>query len=212
MQMYITITKSFSPHPKKELSSVATTELRTVPVENTPLPRLKKKIGRPRKTPEAEINSDEEETEGDEVESTAPAAQGLETGAMWRGSKEDFWDWVKGWTPEEWQKTTVYLYRVAPKINLRFKGQYAYVTRYFEPFDIETIKQSYGSGGYKLQVSREPSVGPVKTLAIFFIDIMDIKFPPVVPAGAWMDDPANKDWEWARPDIEKGTQAVSSTI
>ncbi len=116
-------------------------------------------------------------------------------------------------SPEEWQHRQLYLYRLYPITDRRGAGQPVYLCKYSETVDKDRIKRDYGSGIYKLELLLTLPNERGKKLAAAMFQIVDMDFPPKVPAGEWVDDPRNADWQWCRPRLgpqANGVAAVES--
>lgn len=101
---------------------------------------------------------------------------------------------------ETWEGIRVYVYRKEP-ISNRLLGPNTFTNcaRYEGSFDEQDLMNELGSGVYQLRVTK---VNPVNAKRTMFdsgdVRIMNMKYPPKVPKGEWLDDPRNKAWEWAR--------------
>ena len=121
---------------------------------------------------------------------------------------------------ESWEGIRVYVYRKEP-ISNRLLGPNTFTNcaRYEGTFDEQDLMNELGSGVYQLRVTK---VNPQNAKRTMFdsgdVRIMNMKYPPKVPKGEWLDDPRNKAWEWAReakdpePDPKTATPAVDPTI
>jgi len=115
-----------------------------------------------------------------------------------------FFDRLKNFTHGEWENYMAYLYRTAPLTDAKKGGASAnYVTKFGQAFDEEVVKHECGSGGYKVLLNHIGADGKSKTVEVFFFDILDPKFPPKIPPGAWLDDARNEKWAWAKPSYEQ---------
>lgn len=56
--------------------------------------------------------------------------------------KQDFWTYMAGLSPKEWESHIVYITREVPKASINGMG--GYLVKMTEPFDIEDIKTIYG--------------------------------------------------------------------
>lgn len=100
-------------------------------------------------------------------------------------------------TTDEWKLTTVYLYRIKPITNR--KGDTVNIGVYGSMFDQKDVLNEHGSGEYRVDIVRDkPHGGGRVRLRQLYFNVMNPKFPPKIPAGEWVDDPRNKEWEWAR--------------
>ncbi len=92
------------------------------------------------------------------------------------------------------------MYRLAPIINRLVGSEHKFITIYGEPITEEKIKIDHGSGKYRLYLNfKRPETKEEKELDSVELEILDMKFPPVIPPGEWVDDPRNKQWAWAKP-------------
>jgi hypothetical protein len=121
---------------------------------------------------------------------------------------EDFFLMLPTITAEEWQYRAVYVYRHYPITDRRNTGNYNYITKYGEPIDTDRIMRDFGSGTYQVElVETAPNAGG-KKLAACSCRIMNMDYPPKVPAGEWVNDPRNADWEWCRAKLGPQAQAA----
>lgn len=111
-----------------------------------------------------------------------------------------FFDRVAGIPLADWQtRAKIRVYRLAPIINRLAGSENKYITIYREPISEEKIKIDHGSGRYRLYLSyKEAGARNERELDMIEFDILDPKFPPNVPAGDWIEDSRNKEWQWAR--------------
>lgn len=102
-------------------------------------------------------------------------------------------------SPAEWERTMLYVYRLAPITDRMATGNRAkYISKYGQPIDEETILKDHGSGSYRITLNQTDKDGRGICLDRIEIEIENVKYPPVVPIGEWVDDPRNKRWAWAR--------------
>lgn len=110
----------------------------------------------------------------------------------------------------EWESHMAYLYRLEPVLDLTRGGtQPKYVTKFASSFDPETVKlnPSCGSGVYKVQLVKYNSTHRKnETVHMHIFEVLDPAYPPKVPAGAWMEDPRNERWNWAKQGQGQGKQ------
>jgi hypothetical protein len=113
-----------------------------------------------------------------------------------------FFERMESIAPEDWgTRAKVRLYRLAPIIDRLRGSEVKFIMAYQELVTEEKIKQEWGSGRYRLYLNfKMPQGAKEKELDQVDIDILDMKYPPVVPPGEWMDDPRNKMWAWGRRD------------
>lgn len=96
-------------------------------------------------------------------------------------------------------RAKINVYRLEPIIDRLRGSENKYITVYFEPITAEKLKIDHGSGRYRLYYTYKEPAGIDKEIDSVELDIMDLNFPPKVPAGEWLDDPRNKKWAWAKP-------------
>lgn len=122
-----------------------------------------------------------------------------------------FWQKVAGIPKPDWgARCNIYLYRVEPIIDrTRGGGSQTYVEKYGEPISEERVLADYGSGRYKLMLNfRKPGAEQGDEIDSIYIDLLNEKYPPKVPAGEWVDDPRNKKWAWAKQHFAKDPGAA----
>jgi hypothetical protein len=96
-------------------------------------------------------------------------------------------------------RATIYLYRVEPIIDRTRSGECKYIMTYAEPISEDRIMADCGSGRYKLILNfRKPGAEQGDTMDTTYMDLLNMKFPPKIPIGEWVDDPRNKKWAWAK--------------
>jgi hypothetical protein len=103
-------------------------------------------------------------------------------------------------------RAKVKIYRLEPLIDqIRISGQ-KYIAIYEEALTEERIKQDCGSGRYRLYLTFKGPTNEIdKEIDSVELELLDPHYPPKIPAGAWLDDPRNKKWEWARAMLESKT-------
>lgn len=108
---------------------------------------------------------------------------------------------------ESWEATRVYVYRWEPFTDRKIGGrQSVAVKRYEGPFDEQDMLEDagLGSGVYELVVNRtDPQTRQRRIIDSGMVKLFNMKFPPRIPKGEWVDDERNKDWEWARNICDK---------
>lgn len=110
-----------------------------------------------------------------------------------------FFQKLAGIAPEDWgTRAKVRVYRLAPIIDRLRGSDTKFVTAYEEMVDENRIKHDWGSGRYRLYLNFKMPTEGEKELDSVEIDIMDMKYPPNIPPGEWVNDSRNKQWEWAR--------------
>lgn len=118
---------------------------------------------------------------------------------------EDFWLMLSNFSPEEWNRLTAYLYRVMPRIDRKANGKPINLGAYSTAFTRDDIMQEHGSGVYRIDVTQlEPASSRSHRIAREVFTIINPKYPPIVPAGDWVDDKVNDMWKWGAP---PGTQS-----
>ena len=62
--------------------------------------------------------------------------------------------------------------------------------------------KTFGSGSYRFDLCyTSPDGKEKKRIRQAFETIIDMRYPPRVALGDWIDDPRNKQWEWAKPQL-----------
>lgn len=114
-----------------------------------------------------------------------------------------FFDVLKKIPAHAWSegKALVKVYRQEPCIDRTASGKPKHIQEYYEPIEgEERIKVDHGSGKYLLFLNYQgPKDGSIHEIERTNIDILDMKFPPKVPRGDWLDEPKNQGWLWAFP-------------
>ena len=123
-----------------------------------------------------------------------------------------FWEWLDSIKPDEWQHLICYLWRTAPIVDLSGGGKPITVEKIVHPFDATYIYKTHGSGGYRFDISQIPTDGSrQKRIRQSHQVLIDTRFAPRLSYGTWIDDPRNKDWEWAKPSLmEEAAQLASA--
>lgn len=94
-----------------------------------------------------------------------------------------------------WERHMVYLYRLKPITDMTSGGvNKKYLCKYTSPFDEDGVMKHYGSGTYRAQLNERVG-GKDKMICQHIIEIENPAYPPVIPKGAWVDDPRNKEWD-----------------
>ena len=119
--------------------------------------------------------------------------------------RSSFFEQTSALTDTEWEHHILYVYQWAPIVDLTKGGlEKKYRRIYTNHRNEEDIKRDLGSGTYQLKLNRtDPKTRKEKTINSIVISILDFEFPPNIPPGAWLDDPRNSDWNWAKPLLEK---------
>ena len=116
-----------------------------------------------------------------------------------------FFDTLSSIPAADWgTRAKVRVYRLKPIYDMLLGSTKKYIRIYDEPpVNEETIKHDEGSGRYRLYLNFK-TAGDRKDKEIDSVefDIMDPRYPPNLPVGPWLDDPANREWKWARPILE----------
>ena len=115
-----------------------------------------------------------------------------------------FWDTISPISPEEWrQGYSLYLYRCEPITDKRITGKEIFIKKIFQCTDPQLIMEEEGSGKYLAILNyMDPATRQGKAVYSHYFEIMNLKYPPQVPLGEWVDDPRNKKWAWAKPLLE----------
>lgn len=114
--------------------------------------------------------------------------------------KPTFFDSLKS---RDWERTLVYLYRTAPLIDRTLGGDKKFICKYSSPFDEDQVMKEFGSGGYTARVTEAvPGKNETKQVDSHSFTIMNVKFPPQIPAGQWLEDNRNEQWKWAKDALE----------
>lgn len=120
-------------------------------------------------------------------------------------SSQDFAQMLAELTDADWQHHMVYVWRTDPIFDNTNGGvDKKYIAKFTSAVDEESLKQTFGSGTYKVQLNKY--VGPNKDQYIahtLWTIGPDMKFPPVLPPGDWLNHPRNRAWTSWRPLIEK---------
>lgn len=160
------------------MAQSATTD---APETAQPLPKAKKKGGRP------------------------PLGKGPEIPVS-----RQFFERVAQISADDWgTRAHIYLYRLEPFIDRNRSGNQVNIMKYAEPIDESKVMSDFGSGRYRAILTfRKPASQKGDELDRAEFEILNLKFPPKVPKGEWVDDPRNKKWAWER-DAEAQAAAAS---
>lgn len=114
--------------------------------------------------------------------------------------QETIWQFMQGLEEADWSQYMAYLYRWEPYTDQTRGGiQPKYVKLYNSAFTIDTVKHDCGSGKYQIKLNLyNPTLKKDRTVKEHVFEIMDPEFPPNVPEDAWVADPRNNKWRWAR--------------
>lgn len=105
----------------------------------------------------------------------------------------------------------IYLYRLGPITDRNGPGRAKNLMKYAEPIDEDRIMKEFGSGRYRADCVYQPATGKPHAYRFQFpFDIMNPDYPPKIPAGDWVDDPRNKEWEWCREKVVSGSDGPSA--
>jgi hypothetical protein len=101
---------------------------------------------------------------------------------------------------EDWgTRAYVYVYRLEPMIDRTRTGDAKYIQVYNEPVTEDRLMVDHGSGRYKLMLNfKKPGAERGDEMDSGFMEILNVKFPPKIPEGHWVDDPKNTKWAWAK--------------
>jgi hypothetical protein len=128
-----------------------------------------------------------------------------------------FWERVREIRAEDWgPRYTVYLYRIEPVIDRLVSANQKYLRIYSEAITEEQIMAEFGSGKYRaMLVCKKPGTEQGQTSDTFVFEILNLKYPPCIPKGEWVDDPRNKRWAWAKepePQLKPGLAEVADAF
>lgn len=128
-----------------------------------------------------------------------PVPDAFDSATMDEGA-DDFWLMLSNFSIDEWQHLSAYLYRVAPMIDRKSKGQATNIQIFSTAFTVDDIKREHGSGVYRIDLNQsDPASNRSRRISRKVFTIIDPKFPPVVPPGDWVDDKINDMWKWGAP-------------
>ncbi len=151
-------------------------------------------------TVEYEDDTTQEPLDAESAAGGPPAVTETEDTAA---GKPTVWDAMMTFTQSEWDNGNAmsYLYRLQPYTDRSSGGNTPhFVQKYTSPVDIEYIMKTEGSGKYRLMLNyAAPGETKGKCVSAGIFRILNPKYPPVIPAGEWLDDPRNKPWLWAKP-------------
>ena len=118
-----------------------------------------------------------------------------------------FWQWIGSIPKDDWQNLICYVWRTGPLVDLSGNGKPITIEKICQPFDSDYMLKTHGSGSYRFDVCHiKPDGTEQKRIRQAFETLMDLKYPPRVALGDWIDDPRNKNWEWAKPELEAAQQ------
>ena len=122
-----------------------------------------------------------------------------------------WWEWLDTIPADEWQRLICYCWRTGPIVDLSGGGKPITVEKIVHPFDSTYIYKTHGSGAYRFDVSEIPADGSKqRRIRQSHQILIDVRYPPRIPYGTWLDDARNKEWEWARPALlEEATRLAN---
>ena len=115
-------------------------------------------------------------------------------------------------------RASIYLYRKEPIIDRSHSGDYHYIDKYQEPITEDRVLADHGSGKYRLMLNfQKPGSQTSSTIDTAILTLMNVKFPPKIAPGDWVDDPKNSKWAWAKesfpqPPSANGAGQVLETL
>ena len=164
--------------------------------------KVSKKLEKPLQLPESVDDFDdilaEEESEtfgftpvkASEVEKEAPVVSSptktpeFPTKVIKAKDSAIFWEWLASLSDEDWTKVNVYVYRQWPIINKRLTDPSANtnIEKYMGSFTEQNLKESHGSGEYKLMVNDSSRTvgGKGGKVGEAYISIVDPMYPPLL--------------------------------
>jgi hypothetical protein len=162
--------------------------------------------------PKAEIEEQENAPETEEQKPKRGRGRPLKGSEPAEGS-HGILESVANVNKAEWgTRVVLYVYRLEPIIDRSRSGQPNYICQYEEPINEDKLMGDFGSGKYKLILNfRKPGARQGDEIDTGFLKILNMKFPPKVPDGEWVDDPRNKEWAWAKQ-FFKGNQPGPSPL
>lgn len=110
----------------------------------------------------------------------------------------------------DWSRHIAYIYRLRPIHDRTGDGRPKYVTKFTEAFDENTLMLQHGSGKYRVDINFIPAVGDKRKAYTKVLEIMNPDYPPNLPAGDWVDDPRNADWQWSKEKIMQNGTATGA--
>lgn len=124
-----------------------------------------------------------------------------------------FWQKCAAVSKPDWgARANIYVYRLEPLIDrTRGGGTLTYIDKYAEMISEDRLLADWGSGKYKLILNfRKPAADHGDEVDSIYLELLNMKFPPKVPPGEWMDDPRNKKWAWAKQEVKQGADQLES--
>jgi hypothetical protein len=111
-----------------------------------------------------------------------------------------WWQWLDSISEDDWKRSICYWYRSGPVTDRQAQGKPISLEKWGGKFDQTDVLNRHGSGRYRFDFCYiAPGSQKYVRIAQEFETILDLSKPPRVPLGEWIDNPANKDWEWAKP-------------
>lgn len=108
----------------------------------------------------------------------------------------EFWEWLGGFSSDQWQNIIMYLWRVEPITDRRTGGKPTHIEKYSYFVDIDKVMHLWGSGIYRLDVCQvNPATGGSKRIRQHFFSINNPNYPPNVPVGDWIEESSNAMWK-----------------
>jgi hypothetical protein len=187
---------------------MATTQVRTPETDTPPPPargRNRSRNGKLIAPPPIDQDLADELTAAAERLEGEAGGTPVDEDRRWKGgSEQDFFEWLSQWTADDWQYMLAYLYRTAPTIDRRASGRPTSLKKYGSYFDLDQIMHEEGSGGYRIDLTRrDKQSGRYTRIAQVYFGIMNMDYPPRVPAGDWINEPENEVYKWAKPKLEE---------
>ncbi len=115
-----------------------------------------------------------------------------------------FWEWMDNLPREAWSQNLIaYVWRCGPLIDTG-NGKPTSIAKLAQAFDVNFILENYGSGLYRFDVCETPPAPSQKgkCLRRAYEMVLDMRYPPKIPMGTWIDDTRNSSWAWCKPDLE----------
>lgn len=172
-------------------------------------PKKRPRRGKGRKTPPSPTLEDppdlpEPEEDEDENNGTLSGRATESASATDADPSQDDWLWLGSHTDADWNQMLAYLWRTHPITDRSGGGRPTSIEKFARRFDSDTVMKAHGSGRYRVDVVKvNPDTGTYKRIRQFYFTIRNMKYPPQVPLGDWVDDPANEAWQWAAEPLRK---------
>lgn len=126
--------------------------------------------------------------------------------------ESSFWEWLENLPKNSWgQNLLAYVWRCGPLIDTG-NGKPTSIAKLSEPFDLKFMLENFGSGYYRFDVCETPPSPATKgkCLRRSYEMVLDMRYPPKIPMGTWIDDTRNANWEWCRGDLEAEAERRSA--